>query len=226
MTAVTDGESLDVRDYYRKRYASSTPAQQEWTIATAAPELVNLVNTGRIPRGSRVLEVGCGVGSESVYLASAGFELSAIDISADAVERAKALAECYGLGDRIEWAVGDVLSLPFDTEGYDVVVDRGCFHCLRAAERPTFAAEIGRVLRPKGLYVVRCLSSQRIGAPAPQPTSMFVKTFGVSSQELWETFSPYFACEQLELGSHAPDDESVPCGWLGLWRRLEQNRPA
>jgi SAM-dependent methyltransferase len=219
MQSAADYESLDVRGYYRQRYESSTPAQQEWTIATAAPELVNLVDSGRIPSGAGILEVGCGVGSESVFLASAGFKLSAIDISSHAIGRAKALADCYGLNDRIDWVVGDVLTLPFDSAKFDVVVDRGCFHCLRAAERPAFAAQISRVLRSHGLYVLRCLSSQLVGTPVPTSPSPHVKMFGVSSSELWEAFGPHFACERMELGSQRPGDDTAACGWLCLWRK-------
>lgn len=213
-------EELDVRGYYRQRYANTQPTQQEWTSATAAPELVKLVMNGAIPAGARVLEVGCGVGSESVYLAVQGFQVSGIDISEHAIERARTLAGVYGA--EVDWAVGDVLDLPYEEDSFDVVVDRGCFHCLRDHERAKFASEIARVIRSRGLYVLRCLASQRYGHPNPEPTNQFVRWFGVSSHQLWATFSPHFACEKLELAAPPGDPETVHFGWLGLWRRFDR----
>ncbi|MFH8404393.1 class I SAM-dependent methyltransferase [Streptomyces sp. NPDC018019] len=208
----------EIREYYLNCYETTAPAGQQWTTATAAPELVSLVRSGALPQGASVLDIGCGVGSESVYLAGAGFKVTAVDIAPQAVERGRALAEVYGYS--VDWHVGDVLDLPFGQGTFDAVTDRGCFHCLRAHERERFAQEVARMLRPGGLYVLRCVSSQRPGQVRPDDASHFVRTFGVSSTELWEAFGPHFQAEHMELGSASPDaDPSSPYGWYCLWRR-------
>ena len=146
---------LQVRKYYLDRYQVTKPVNQEWTAGTAMPELVDMVIQGRFTQGARILEVGCGTGAEAVFLAVQGFNVSAIDISPDAIEQAKLLANFYGVN--VDWRVGDVLSMPLESEQFDIVTDRGCFHCLRPDERPTFAQEISRLLKPKGLYILRCI---------------------------------------------------------------------
>ncbi|MGV4924087.1 class I SAM-dependent methyltransferase [Streptomyces sp. BHT-5-2] len=208
----------EIRDYYFQAYENTDPSEQQWTTATAAPELVELVRSGALPQGGSVLDIGCGVGSESVYLAGAGFDVTAVDIAPRAVERGRALAEVYGY--TVDWHVADVLELPFEDRQFDAVTDRGCFHCLRAPERARFAEGIARVLRPNGLYVLRCVSSQRLGQLEADAASHFVRTFGVSSTDLWEAFGSQFQVEHMELGSAAPDkDAATPYGWYCLWRR-------
>lgn len=210
---------LDVRGYYLEKYRTTTPGDHEWNTGTAMPELVNLVMSGRIAPGSRILDIGCGIGTESVFLASRGFAVSALDISPNAIERGRGLADVYGVS--VSWRVGDVLDLPYEAGTFDVVTDRGCFHCLRDHERPGFSEQLARVLVPGGLYVLRCFSAQRPGRPWPDVSRDFVtRTFGVGSEELWDTFGTRFTCERMELvSSFADEDRPEPYGWYSLWYR-------
>jgi ubiquinone/menaquinone biosynthesis C-methylase UbiE len=60
------------------------------------------------------------------------------------------------------WFVcADAARLPFASETFDAVIDRGCFHYLDAPSRVTYAAEAQRVLRPRGRMLLRaCLTSK------------------------------------------------------------------
>lgn len=214
-----DVQELDVRGYYLERYRTTAPGEQEWNTGTAMPELVSLVMSGRLRPGSRVLDLGCGIGTESVFLAARGFEVSALDISPNAVGRGRRLADVYGV--RVDWRVGDALDLPFEAGEFEVVTDRGCFHCLHGHERAAFSEQVARVLAPGGLYVLRCFASQRPGEPWPDVSGDFVtRTFGVGSKDLWDTFGERFTCERLELvSSFADEDRPEPYGWFSLWYR-------
>jgi ubiquinone/menaquinone biosynthesis C-methylase UbiE len=211
---------LNVRQYYMQRYNETKPVEQEWNAGTSMPELVNLVIEGRMPLGADVLDIGCGIGTEAVFLAARGYQVSAVDISADAIVKARELADVYGVD--VNWNVADVLHLPMEDQSFDVITDRGCFHCIREDEREQFAAEIARVLRPGGLYVLRCFSTQLPGLPNPDNGNDFVvKTFGVSSRDLWNTFNPSFICEKMELVASFPSpDRPTPYGWYCLWYKV------
>jgi SAM-dependent methyltransferase len=205
-----------VRRYYLERYQGSKPAQQEWTAGTAMPELINLVIEGRLKPKSRVLDIGCGIGTEATFLAVQGFEVSAIDISEQAIEQAQYLADFYGT--HVDWHVGDVLHMPFADEQFAIITDRGCFHCIRPDERHDFAREIGRLLKPGGLYVLRCIANQKPGVPLPDHDDFMLRSFGVSSKEIWETFGDAFICEHMELIKSFPsEDRPDPYGWYCLW---------
>lgn len=70
----------------------------------------------------------------------------------------------------MEFVQADVLELPFAQAGFDVVLDRGCFHYLRAADWPRYAVEVRRVLRPGGRFLWRaCLYAQGVRNDLTEP---------------------------------------------------------
>src|SRR5579875_1763419 len=115
----------DVRRFFSAIYGGKAPSAHEWTAGTASPDLIKLVWEGEIPPGSKVLEVGCGIGTEAVFLAVRGMQVTAVDISESAIKTARDLAAVYGV--EVDFRVGDVLNLPFDDNAFDVVTDQGCF---------------------------------------------------------------------------------------------------
>jgi SAM-dependent methyltransferase len=71
-----------------------------------------------LPPG-RALDVGCGEGADAVWLARRGWAVTAIDISAVAVERAREAGERAGAG--VEWICGDALQAGLPTRSFDLV---------------------------------------------------------------------------------------------------------
>jgi len=76
----------------------------------------------RYPPGSRVLEAGCGVGAQTITLARNNPEAQfvSIDLSADSLEKAKALIRGHGITN-VQWQVADLFQLPFEEESFDHV---------------------------------------------------------------------------------------------------------
>src|SRR5207253_2612364 len=88
-----------------------------------AGTLVDLLHSGTAyPRGSTVLEAGCGVGAQTVTLAqrSPGARFTSVDISADSIAEAKRKAALAGLTN-VEFRHTDIFAMPFGTESFDHV---------------------------------------------------------------------------------------------------------
>jgi SAM-dependent methyltransferase len=120
-----------------------------WHLSGPSPELISALDEGWLPPSGRALDIGCGLGSEVGYLASAGWQVVGIDVSEVAIARAAA-------GHRdASFARADVRRLPFGRHCFDAALDRGCFHYLPPDDRPVYADELRRVLKPGGKLLLR-----------------------------------------------------------------------
>lgn len=81
-------------------------------------------------RGKRVLEVGCGIGTDTINFARAGANVTAVDLSAESLKVARKRASIFGLSDRIEFceANAERLSEFVRPEAYDLVYSFGVIH--------------------------------------------------------------------------------------------------
>jgi SAM-dependent methyltransferase len=107
------------------------------------------------PDGARVLEVGCGPGRLSIRLAGRhGLDVTGLDLDPTMIRRARANADRPGSGEqrRPSFLVGDVASLAFPDESFDLVISTLSMH--HWADPAAGLAEIGRVLRPDGQALV------------------------------------------------------------------------
>ena len=99
----------------------------------------------------KMLEIGCGPGSgTSWFIAREGFDLTGIDGSPTAVEKARKRFAAERL--RGEFLVGAVDNLPFPDARFDAVVDVVCLACNPEAESRAIIGEVHRVLKPGGAH--------------------------------------------------------------------------
>jgi protein-L-isoaspartate O-methyltransferase len=119
-----------------------------------AGTLVDLLHSDtEYPGGSMVLEVGCGVGAQTVTLAkrSPDARFKAVDVSADSIAEAARRVDSAGLTN-VEFRQADIFALPFGAESFDHVFV--CF-VLEHLSRPVAALGIlKRLLRPGGTITV------------------------------------------------------------------------
>jgi len=131
---------------WNERYASGEPLP--WDTGTPDPTLIEMVESRAISPG-RTLEVGCGTGTNAIYLAEHGFDVVGVDVSPLAVEKARAKAE-----GRARFETGDFLSAPAPGGPFQFVFDRGCFHVFDdAAAQARFAANVAAQLVEGGLWL-------------------------------------------------------------------------
>jgi 2-polyprenyl-3-methyl-5-hydroxy-6-metoxy-1,4-benzoquinol methylase len=101
-------------------------------------------------KGKRVLEVGCGIATDTINFARAGAEVTAIDISEKSIEIARTRAAAFGLSDRIRFYCtnAEELSAHVPVEPYDLVYAFGAIH---HSPRPgRILAELRHYARPGG----------------------------------------------------------------------------
>jgi ubiquinone/menaquinone biosynthesis C-methylase UbiE len=99
--------------------------------------------------GTRVLDVGCGLGGSARHLAAAhGCIVTGIDLTAEYIDVARNLTERVGLGDRVQFRQASALDLPFADAAFDVVWTEHTQ--MNIADKRAFYAEIARVLAPNG----------------------------------------------------------------------------
>lgn len=162
-------------DWWERAYTSSPP----WDIEAPQPEIVKLVKNNKIPKGL-VLDIGCGLGDNSIFLAKNGFSVTCMDIAHLAIDKGKVKANKQKI--KVDFRVGDVLKLDqyFDQGYFNAIVDSGLFHTLSDDERPIFAKQVRWVLADGGKYFMLCFSDKESGHVGPRR---------VSKKEIEVTFS-------------------------------------
>ncbi|HEY6329608.1 MAG TPA: class I SAM-dependent methyltransferase [Blastocatellia bacterium] len=169
--------------------------------------------------GRPVLEVGCGMGSHAALLARAGAALTAVDLTARAVETTRRRFELFGLSGLIERA--DAENLPFPDEQFDLAWSWGVIHHSRSmeaclAEMTRVVKAGGRLLlmvyyRPSLVYYVHCGLIRGI---------LLGKFFRQSLQQIYVDSSDGFYARvftKRELRSLlSPDYEQVSMSVVGL----------
>jgi len=116
--------------------------EKEWHIPAAA----NFANT----RGLRVLEIGCGLGTDGAQFAKAGADYTGVDLTNAAIELARRRFELFGLTGKLQ--VADAENLDFPDESFDVVYSHGVLH--HTPDIDAAVQEIHRVLKPGGRAIV------------------------------------------------------------------------
>lgn len=113
-----------------------------WDTGRIPAELAELVEGQDARRPGRALDLGCGTGTTTVYLARHGWQATGVDF----VERALQAARCKSAAAALtpEWVRGDVTRLPELNLGgsFDLVLDFGCYHGLSDEQRAAYAVGV------------------------------------------------------------------------------------
>lgn len=96
----------------------------------------------------KILEVGCGSGNNLWFAAREGFDVTGIDISESAINYAKNRFLNDGL--RGNFFVSSITELPFESNSFDLIIDRAAITCLSNSEAKIAINEINRILKVNG----------------------------------------------------------------------------
>jgi methyl halide transferase len=122
-----------------------------WDTGNPDEHLVEFLRASPVERGL-ALDVGCGTGTNSLWLAEQGFAVLGIDIAPAATEKARAKAAGVELDCR--FATADFLGDGISGGPFDLVFDRGCFHVFdKAEDRDRFAERVASLLKRDGRWL-------------------------------------------------------------------------
>lgn len=191
-----------------------------WDTGVTPPELRAAVEGHGFPSGGgpaqpgRALDLGCGTGTNTIYLAQNDFDVTGVDISSRAVAAARRKIERAGLAARARVYAGDVTrleTLPV-TGLFDLALDIGCFHNLDGPSRLRYVAGLAPYMQPGGLYLLYAFG----------PRVQLGRHAGISPQDAERLFAPAFALLQV---NHGQDRGSIESAWYTLKRHIDGGTP-
>lgn len=167
-----------------------------WDTGITPPEVVSLVESGSVKSG-RALDLGCGTGTNSIYLAKHGFQVVGVDFAPKAIEiaRAKALKEHLP----VDFKRADVSRLDFLQQPFELVLDIGCFHSLGPEARTRYANQLARLTRPGSYYMLYAFG----------PHFGLLRNMGITREQIEECFGPAFELRRVDVGRDGGDRTSA-----------------
>lgn len=133
----------------------------KWADRGIAPEIVQAIESGWLPRHGRVLDIGCGFGEIAAWFAEQGYEATGVDYEG-AVKSARAL---YADRERQPRFLALDICGPMPAGlTFEIFIDRGCLHCIAPVLVEDYVANLARVSAP-GAKLVLFMKAYREGRP-------------------------------------------------------------
>lgn len=182
--------------------------QAPWDTGSPCAEMVKVLDSGVVTPG-RALDLGCGTGTNAIYLAQKGFEVTGVDVSQVAVEKAREKAD--EAGATILFMLAELPNLFLPGKVFDFVFDRGCFHSLKNEDRSRFADMLAKFTKEGSLFLL-------LTGNAKEPREQGPPT--MTEKEISDTFSRFFDFIWIrDFRFETTDASPGPLGYSCLMRR-------
>jgi 2-polyprenyl-3-methyl-5-hydroxy-6-metoxy-1,4-benzoquinol methylase len=190
---------MSVKKQMDRIYGDLSRERIPWDIENPPAVLVDLVESGWVAPCDAV-DLGCGGGNYTLWLASRGFRMTGLDVSPRAIEMARSLAAERNAA--CEFRVLDLTKrLMVLHDSFDFAFDWEVLHHIFPEDRGQYVANVHRMLRSGGRYLSVCFSeedAQAFGGEGKCCTTDLGTTLYLSSErELRELFEPWFRIEEL-----------------------------
>ena len=180
-------------------YREFTLDEIPWNVQTPPDVLTNLVESGWVLPCDAV-DLGCGAGNYAVWLASKGFRMTGLDLSASAIALATDLARQKDVACRFTTRDMTGIVEGFDN-AFDFAYDWEVLHHVFPEDRERYVMNVYRMLRSGGRYFSLCFSEEEPpgfgGVGKYRKTPLDTTLYFSSEQELQALFEPLFLIEQL-----------------------------
>lgn len=191
---------MNIREQMERVYSDIPLENIPWNMSEPPQMLVEAVESGKI-KPCRVVDLGCGAGNYSVWLAEHRFEVTGLDISRQAIKFADELAArkkvlctftaCDLLGDLTEFE-GD----------FDLALDWEVLHHIFPEDRSHYVKNVHSLLRPGGVYFSVCFSESDAsfgGEGKFRETPLGTTLYFSSEEELRDLLVPSFDILELNI---------------------------
>lgn len=182
-----------------------------WDTGVTPPELREAIEGPAAEAPGRALDIGCGTGLNSVYLAEHGWDVTGIDFAAPAIARARqrlrAAEAAAGRPLPVRLLRGDATRLRAEgvTGPFTLVFDLGCLHGIPREHRPDYAREVAALTAPGALYLLYAFDRE--------------ESPGLTDAEVAKLFGGAFRVERVERGA---DSGRRPGARPSAWRWLRR----
>lgn len=177
--------------FYGLAYRLGKP---RWDSGAVPPEVIALAESDY---ARTALDLGCGTGTNAIYLAQCGVNVVGVDFTPQAIETARAKARRANVS--VDFRISDVTRLDALREPFDLVLDIGCFHGLDQTARARYAENLARLTRPGSVFLLW-------GFDRP----VFIGKYGITPDQIRQQFAPHWEIERIEHGAR-------PAKGVGAW---------
>lgn len=176
-----------------------------WDTGITPPEIVALIEGERLSPG-HAIDLGCGTGTNVIYLAQHGWQAVGVDFIPSAIRLARRKAKQAGVTERVRFIRADVAHLDrLDLGGpFDLALDIGCGHSLPPEAQRAYAHTLARLVKPGGTFMLYMFR------PTPQ------RPRGLEPEAVERLFAPTFQLVWSSLG----EDRAAGSG--AAWYRFKR----
>jgi SAM-dependent methyltransferase len=180
-----------------------------WDTGVTPPEVIEAIEGPNALPPGHALDIGCGSGTNSIYLARLGWSVTGVDFAARAIARAREKAHLArplrGSARFIRMDVTHLDRLQLEAP-CSFLLDIGCLHSLPPSDRPAYAAGVARHAASGALLLL--YAWERGAGPT--------RRLGITPEDVGSLFAGAFAVQRVEQGT----DRGMPSAWYWL-RRIE-----
>lgn len=182
--------------------------------------LVRYIEQGWLSPGD-ALDLGTGPGRNAIYLATHGFSVTGLDLSATALDWATEQAQQTGA--HVAFRKQDFLETT-EQNTYDFIYDSGCFHHMAPHRRLTYVTRLKEMLRPEGYFGLTCfVAGGPLGGATLTDWEVYQENslqggLGYTKERLLSIFDAFDVIELTEM--KPVDNPEALFGHAGLWTGL------
>jgi len=200
------GKSMSDTAHWDERYRTGN---SPWDTGRPSTELRRVIADEKV-QPCRAIELGCGTGTNAIWLAQQGFEVAAVDISLLAIDRAREQAAAAGV--HVDFRAANVLDPPPLGGPFDFFFDRGCYHIVRRVDVQRFLDTLEQLTRPGSLGLV--LAGNACEPMTPGPPVVTEEQIRGELRRVFEiVWLREFRFDQLK------ESEARPLAWSCFLRR-------
>jgi SAM-dependent methyltransferase len=147
------------REHWERRWEKAQPTDFCWDLTEAPAELVELLPQAELPPGA-ALDIGCGAGVVTDYLARFFRSLVGMDVAMAALRQAASRG-----AKQASFVQAEAPLFPFRDSSFSLLFDRGCLHLIPGDSWPLYFREVERLLKSGGMLQIYLRRYPAVPAP-------------------------------------------------------------